>query len=147
MSGTMVRPAAFARRGERSWIIKSWLACDRASLAARHRPDYLKAKGAEIEQLLSTCSTLVTCSAENPDALIGFVVFEPATSVLHYVYVRKADQSLGFARELVQATGLLPGHSVRCTHRPVGSGYGRNLPDGWTYSPETQGKDSCASAT
>jgi hypothetical protein len=143
MSATTIRPADFSRRGERNWILTSWIACDRATPAARKIESYRSRKSEEIQELLSRALTGVLCSSANQDALIGFVTYEPGT--LHYVYVRKPDQHVGFARELLAYTGLIKLSGVRCTHQQVS---GRSLPDGWHYSPNPhKEKTPCASAT
>ena len=59
----------------------------------------------------STVTTLVACETEDPDALLGFVVFEHADQygnapILDFLYVKKAWRGLGIGRMLFEATGF-----------------------------------------
>lgn len=139
----IIRPGDFRRKGERNWIIKSWLACDRATPAARAEgARYMAAQSKRIEALLdrSGVLTLVATSAEDDNALAGFSVREGATR-LHYVYVRKAAQRVGLARMLCEGLG----EHVVCSHEPVDRAV--KWPPGWTYDRPKKDSTPCASAT
>ncbi len=130
-----IRPADWSARGERNWVIKCWLACDRATPSARNDgPSYMQRQSARIEDVLARKSTL-TLVAENgfDGRLDGFSVRE-GPGVLWYVYVRKAAQRVGLARRL--CTGLDP--IVVYHHTPVDRAV--SIPAGWRFESRTKGR-------
>jgi GNAT superfamily N-acetyltransferase len=57
--------------------------------------------------------TLVACSLDRPDFILGFACYD--TRAVHYVYVRELHRKNGVARELVKQAGHSPAPTV-CTH-------------------------------
>jgi len=127
VEGFKIRPADFSRKGEMHFIVKSWLACDRLTDAAKSEgPTYPTKERSRILSILSnpSSSILVAYSDLDENALAGFLV--RTGSHLHYVYVRRSAQGIGLARELCKD---LP-ETIVTTHQPLDK---RPLPKGWTY--------------
>ena len=68
---------------------------------------------------------LVAHLADDPDAIIGWAVFEPG--VLHYVYVRAGLRKQGIARRLLSEWG-----GSIFTHKPT---VPLRLPEHWQFNP------------
>ena len=88
------------------FIYKSWI---RTALAAKQygsicRPFLADAVKQTIDWLLANGSTvMVSCWAEDPTALSGFVCFglESKIPVIHFVYVKNAHRGHGVGSDLV----------------------------------------------
>lgn len=62
-----------------------------------------------IGSLLLQSTTEVACLSDDPDVVVGYIVYSSDT--LHYVYVKKAWRQLGVARKLANGKQF-----KRCTH-------------------------------
>lgn len=65
-----------------------------------------------IARLLSRSEVRVACAEDNEDTLLGFAVFEPATRVGHFRFVRKDFRGGGIGRALIDGVTI-----EVCTHR------------------------------
>lgn len=77
---------------------------------------YFGAHAKIADHILSRAETLVAVHVNEPDVILGFIVFEPhETPVVHYTYVIEKARRLGIGRELFQAAGIGP--VLHYTHR------------------------------
>lgn len=89
------------------------------------KTDYFEKYPIILQNLIGRSSVHVACLSEDPDIIVGYVVF--TSNVLHYVYVKKAWRKLGVAKS------LLPKEVNVCTHlTKVGASL---LPKGWVFNP------------
>jgi hypothetical protein len=130
-----IRPADWAARGERNWVCKCWVACDRATPQARHEgPSYMRRQQQRIDDILSRAETLVLVAENAFDGrLDGFSVRE-GPGRLWYVYVRRIVQRVGLGRRL--CIGLGP--EVAYHHTPLDKAM--PIPAGWRFEPRTKDK-------
>lgn len=56
---------------------------------------------------MNRSSASIACSPEDPDVIVGYLVYEPKT--IHYVYVKEAFRKLGICRRLLVEAGLFEG--------------------------------------
>ena len=75
-----------------------------------HKHVYFTVYHAVIEQILEKPQTTVTiaCLKDDPDVILGFVVYENAR--LHWVYVKQAWRKIGIAKSLVPDTITVVSH-------------------------------------
>lgn len=87
------------------FIFNSWLKSYRESFFARGITStvYYNEHHKVIENLVSTCDTLVASNTNDPTDIYGFVCAEKIDGifVLHYIYVKHTYRFLGLARLLV----------------------------------------------
>jgi GNAT superfamily N-acetyltransferase len=117
--------------GDRSYILKSWISgWNHSTLARALGQSYYKSYAPIMERQYARSTVRVACLCEEPGAIMGFAVLEPAASLVHFVSVRdrwrrKGVASLLLASELgrtdIKYTHSLPPHI--------------KAPFGWTYTP------------
>jgi ribosomal protein S18 acetylase RimI-like enzyme len=52
-----------------------------------------------VEGLLSRSTAIIACNPEDPDHIVGYIVFEDG--VIHWLYVKKPFRQRGIGRELL----------------------------------------------
>ena len=102
--GLKIRPS---EQSDYSFLIAAWLNNYRREsyFAARitdkvffhHHHDI-------VERLLARSRVLVACVPDDPNEIIGYIVWEPG--ILHWTYVKKAFRKLGVGAALLKATDL-----------------------------------------
>ncbi len=65
-----------------------------------------------IDRLLKKSKIIIAESLDNPDVVVGYIVYEG--DIVHYVYVKHVFKRFGIAKELYTHTGL---RNFRYTHR------------------------------
>lgn len=116
-TGVAVRAFDPARRGERGWILSTWVRSYGAERAGMPRARYGKYQGRLVERILSAaCSrAVVLCSESNPDALHAWAC--ASDKALHYVYVPPELRGSGLARVAIEAALGTYADSIDVTHR------------------------------
>jgi GNAT superfamily N-acetyltransferase len=115
-----IRPA---KPEDAAFILGCWLEQWWKESAWAHRVrarEYFAGHRPLVVSILEHASALVACDAEDADALLGFIVFEPEYAggpVVDLAYVKKAFRGLGIGRALLAASGLPQDLAdVRLTH-------------------------------
>lgn len=65
-----------------------------------------------ISKLIERSTPRIAVKTEDPDVIVGYIVFEP--NILHYVYVKEAFRGFGMCRKLIYDSKLIEG--ARATH-------------------------------
>lgn len=103
------------------YLLKTWgrehrRALPRALPDRLFYPEYQKI----MYSLVSRSDARVICAAEDPNYIIGFVIGsvvpEAQTTVVHFAYVRAPFRRAGFVREALRDMGWQPGFEVVATH-------------------------------
>ena len=102
--------------GDRPYITKAWVASSTETALARAlSANYEREQSALVWAWLPHVTVRVACDSTDPDAILGFVVYQGSeTSIVHYVHVRKDFRRLGIARALL---GPLVESRAIYTHR------------------------------
>jgi hypothetical protein len=113
----IVRPFDPRRRGERSWVLSTWVRSyghDRAGMPRRAYADF---QGRLVETLLSAARSrvVVVCSERDPDALHAWAC--GVTNALHYAYTPPELRGSGLARAAIAAALGTYGERIETTHR------------------------------
>jgi hypothetical protein len=61
---------------------------------------FFPAYGEVIDNILLSSTTIIACHPEEPDIILGYLVYSP--TILHYVFVKEAFRGLGIARTLYE---------------------------------------------
>lgn len=106
------------------FILDSWLQSNRLSESSYNIPTdtYYKHHRAYVEHALTgaTNSTTVLCDPQDPDTILGYVVYSTIKPIIYYMYVRKPFRRLGLGRLLLEGVRRDFGdaETVICTHLP-----------------------------
>jgi ribosomal protein S18 acetylase RimI-like enzyme len=83
-----------------------------------------------VDSIISKGTTLIASHVDEPEIILGFLVYQPG--VIHYAYVISKARRLGVGKELLAASGLF---EFTYTHRTEdAASYHANHP-GLTYNP------------
>lgn len=90
---------------DEAFIFNSWLRSYKTSQDAKGVPDemYYKGQHKVIEDTIAVSNTAVSYHAEDPDHILGYIVYEydePSTCIIHWVFVKKPFRENGIARKL-----------------------------------------------
>ncbi len=101
---------------DKGMVYKYWLRSHGFYVRGLPRRKFYEVQHAVIERLLERSTTLMAISPDDHDAILGFVVGEPARypddwHVFHYVFVKEPFRELRIAEQLVNA------------HRALGTGW------------------------
>lgn len=92
------------------FIFNSWLKSYRSSALAGKisNPVYFQFQHQAIERLLKRSQVKMLCSAQDPNDLKGYVVFEQIDGVLvlHYAYIKHSFRRLGLLKYATQELSL-----------------------------------------
>jgi len=106
MTDIPIRPA---RRGDKNYIIKSWVRSMRGQFPySKMSSGAIRKYAKRVEALIATTITLVACDPEDGDVVYGFVCGESGrylgveSPTLHYVWVRKQFRQNGIGTALVR---------------------------------------------
>lgn len=98
----MMRPATEA---DLNFIVSGWVRSYRgASWQYLEIPSniYWDGEEARIKRLLQISITGILTSKDDPSQYFGFICYSPEPEILHYVYIKKAFRSFGFATKMIQ---------------------------------------------
>ena len=109
------------RQEDLPFVFATWLRNYYAgSLFAKRIPKnvFFKSHHQILERLMQRgAKALVAALPEDPDTIIGYVVFETKPEVIHFAYVKGPFRRMGIGRELLAKTGLaVEKREVACSH-------------------------------
>lgn len=125
------------------FILNSWLRhYHEHGEGARHIPNpvFFSAQGHHglVTHLLNTSSVLVACTAEDENAILGWVCAAPP--VLHYVYVKAPFRGLGIGAALLSAAiPTARSYNISVTHWTPKVRAWRERGRAYTYNPYLAG--------
>lgn len=120
-----MKVARDALTSDRLYIRRTWLDNYRSSALGVGLGAALfdRLWGRIVDGILARAKVAVICDTETPDApdaLLGFIVWEPGTVVvIHYIYTRFPVRRSGVARRLMEFAGLDSLDVIRASHWTV----------------------------
>lgn len=75
--------------------------------------------------------TVVACSPEEPDVILGYLVYE-TPNIVHYSFVKEVFRNIGVAKSLLEHLG--PSYKTFTHRTDMLEKYMRNKPE-WRYDP------------
>jgi GNAT superfamily N-acetyltransferase len=119
--------------GDRAYTLRSWLSShNHAPIARALGNAYYRAWAPVVERQLARSTLRIACMADEPGAIVGFAVLQPAENLIHYVCVREKWRRKGVASLLL--ADWLQRTDQKYTHTPPPH---IKVPFGWTYAPLT----------
>ena len=104
-----------------SWITsyhKHWPLLPSKVMHTSYRP--------HVERCLESSSIIVTSLADDPDCIIGYIVYNGDT--IHYIYVKYACRRQGVASELISAAEKAGETKLtKVTHLPIWAGKKKDI--------------------
>lgn len=96
------------RETDKGLIVTSWLKSYRPSVPWIGRDDFYRLYRTVINELLDKdgVTSVVVCSPDDEDHVIGWACTEPARSLLHYIFVKSDYRKLGIAKAIREHIGL-----------------------------------------
>lgn len=93
-----IRPASGS---DLNFLYSTWLnsyRCDSKIGKSTKKSVYFGEYYSVVDSILEKAKTLIACLSEEPNVIVGFLVFEP--QVLHYCFTKESFRGLGVARSL-----------------------------------------------
>ena len=91
------------QKSDMGFIVDSWTESWHGSTMREVRYRYFRDPcRARINDIVRRNYVLVACDPENPDHIFGYIVYNPESRVVHYMYVTVTRRKTGLARELFQ---------------------------------------------
>lgn len=130
---------------DRGYLRSSWVVCYREHCSDRtirripggeYRPRWSRIA----ERLLDTAQVRVACAPDDPDTILGYIVWDPARpgrpAILHWVYLRLEFQGLGLLDQLLREAGIdrEKPDPLWYSHQTLRFSRLRK-PESWTYYP------------
>lgn len=116
-------------------LLRDYRTSDVARTLADDRRHFFEGHHSLVEKLLRRARLDVACGIEDPDVIVGWILWEPALPMrLHYIYVREPYRRLGVAQDLLaNCVGTAP---VIYTHRTrlVATAIRHKIPDTWAFN-------------
>lgn len=105
---------------DRAFVLASWLKSYKLSEFAHAIPSrvYYTWHQKIIDQILSVPTNQVTivCDPDDSSHILGFMVNNTQTPIIHYIYVKHAFRRRGLAAYLMSL--MPPSENLVCTHKP-----------------------------
>lgn len=94
------------RDTDKDYIMSTWLHTYRNSSRCWHvaAKEYYFYEAKRMEFLLENQNTVVLCSPDNPDVLLGWCVYKPINDnlCLHYILIKQEFQGMGLAKKFLK---------------------------------------------
>lgn len=115
----------WATQSDYPFIANSYLKSYRCAPAAKAMINdvYFPEYKARLEAIVATGSVLVACASDDPDQILGYLLFSELAgrTILHYVYVKYPFRQHGIAKSLILTAKPDFGNShTVITHQPKG---------------------------
>lgn len=92
--------------GDEPFIFNSFLKSFKANSTAYYTDNqiYYKNQSELINYLLDNCHTLIACFPEDPEMIMGYIIYEHIikTLVIHYIYVKNSLRLQKIASNMIQ---------------------------------------------
>jgi hypothetical protein len=88
-----------ATADDTSFIYSSWLKSYRNTQKHVNSETYFKGQHDLITLLLNNSSVIVICPEDDPESIVGYMVY--SDDVLHWIYVKSVFRNLGMAKTLM----------------------------------------------
>ena len=131
---------------DRGFLRSSWVenyrehSCDKMTRripGSEYRPRWSRIA----ERLLDTAQVRVACAPDDPDTILGYIVWEPSRpgrpAILHWVYLRLEFQGFGLLDQLLREAGIdrdKQDQPLWYSHQTLKFSRLRK-PESWTYYP------------
>lgn len=104
-----------------NFIVSSWLKSYRNSAPAQDisNPVYYTFQAELIESILRDPANicLILSASNDPDQIMGYVIFNTTLPIVHYLYVKQVFRGRGIGALLLKAaSNQHPGKTLQCTH-------------------------------
>lgn len=114
------------REDDINWILSSWIKSwtnsltGKCSCGMQHKINLEWATAAQhlmCQNLLKKSRVLVACNPDNIDQMLAYIVYQPDTRILHWLYTKHPFRQVGLAGALMRAAFSVIG--MDCDHIKV----------------------------
>lgn len=122
--------------GDRGLIVTTWLKSYRASIPWLPRAEFHRRYRPVIHEILSRDAawTVVACSPDSEEHVLGWTCGEPDRDRLHYLFVKSDYRRLGVGARLLNEGGVAGARATHWTKDGAGMGLCED------YSPDPMGE-------